>query len=412
MTIAIIIIFCTLLLIAYLFDLTSSRTMIPSVILLLITGWIVRQITGFIGMELPDFDPVLPIFGTIGLILIVLESALDLKLDRSKKSLITKSSLGAVLPMMALGFILAGMFYYFGGYTFQASLTNALPFVVISSTIALPSVRDLPQKDKDFVVYESSLSEIIGVLFFNFVALNTVYDLVSIGNFWLQIAIITVISFLATIALSFLLSKIEHEIKFGPIILLVILIYAVSKIYHLPALVFILMFGLFLANLDKIEGMKWIQRFRPELLDREVKKLKALVAEAAFVIKALFFLLFGYLIEAAQLFDSETLLWSVSIVVIIYFLRFIQLKISRSPLQPLLFVAPRGLITILLFLSISPAKRILLVNKSLVIQVIVLTTLIMMFGLMLSQRRHKKLERREELFDEAEYDEFLKLSEK
>lgn len=383
--------------------------MVPSVIMLLLTGWIVRQITEFAGIQLPNFDPVLPVFGTIGLILIVLESALDLKLDRSKRGLITRSAVGALLPMMALGFILAGMFQFFGGYSLKASLTNAIPFVIISSAIAIPSVRDLSKADKDFVVYESSFSEILGVLFFNFVALNTVYDLVSIGNFWLQLGIITLVSFLATIGLSFMLRKINHEIKFGPIILLVILIYAISKVYHLPALVFILMFGLFLANIDKIEGMKSIQKFRPELLNQEVQKFKALVAEAAFVIKALFFLLFGYLIEAAQLFDSETLLWSVVIVGIIYVLRIIQLKASRLPLQPLLFVAPRGLITILLFLSISPAQRIFLVNKSMIIQVIVMTTLIMMIGLMLEQRKRKKLEKKISVASDDEFEEILKL---
>lgn len=409
MTIAIIIVFCALLLIAYLFDLTSSKTLVPSVIMLLLTGWIVRQISIFSGVALPDFDPVLPVFGTMGLILIVLESALDLKLDRSKKGLITRSSLGALFPMLALAFILAAMFYTFGGYSMKASLTNAIPFVIISSAIAIPSVRDLSKSDRDFVIYESSFSEILGVLFFNFVALNSVYDLQSIGNFWLQIGMITGISFLATIALAYMLSKIEHEIKFGPIILLVILIYAVSKVYHLPALVFILMFGLFLANLDKIEGMKWIQRFKPELLNKEVQKFKALVAEAAFVIKALFFLLFGYLIEARQLFDSETLLWSVAIVAIIYLLRFMQIKLSGLPLIPLWFVAPRGLITILLFLSIAPGQQIPLVNKSMIIQVIVLTTLLMMMGLMRSQRKRKKQAAKEKFISEAEYEELLKI---
>jgi hypothetical protein len=40
--------------------------------------------------------------------------------------------------------------------------------------------------------------------------------------------------------LSFLLNKIQHHIKFVPIVLLIILIYEISKIFHLPALIFIL----------------------------------------------------------------------------------------------------------------------------------------------------------------------------
>lgn len=392
MTTAIIIIFCVLLLIAYLFDLTSSKTLIPSVILLLLTGWIVRQITNFLEIKLPDFEGVLPIFGTIGLILIVLEGALELEFNKSKIGLITKSSIGALLPMVGLAFLLAFFFQYFGNYSFKDSLTNAIPFCVISSAIAIPSVRDLSSSDRGFVIYESSFSEILGVLFFNFIALNEMFDLESFGNFGLQILIIVVVSFLATIGLSFMLSKIEHQIKFVPIILLVILIYAVSKVYHLPALVFILMFGLFIGNLDELKNFNWIQRFRPEELDREVQKFKELVAEAAFLIKALFFLLFGYLIETAQLFNPQTFIWSIAIVFFIFVFRTIQIKLSGLSVMPLLFVAPRGLITILLFLSIPQAQKIFLVNRSLIIQVIVISTLLMMVGLMLTHRKRKKME--------------------
>jgi hypothetical protein len=92
--------------------------------------------------------------------------------------------------------------------------------------------------------------------------------------------------------------------------------------------------------------------------------------------------LFGYLLETSEILNTHTLLLSGGIVAIIFIFRIIQLKISRLPLKPLLFVSPRGLITILLFLSIVPAQHLMLVNKSLIVQVIILTALIMMFGLM------------------------------
>ena len=59
------------------------------------------------------------------------------------------------------------------------------------------------------------------------------------------------------------------------------------------------------------------------------------------------------------------------------------------PLFPLLFVAPRGLITILLFLGIAPEHSILLVNKSLIIQVILMTAIIMMLGLMITAKQRQ-----------------------
>jgi potassium/hydrogen antiporter len=382
MTVTIIITFCVLLLVAYVFDLTSSRTKIPSVIFLLLLGWSVRQLTVWFDMELPDFSAVLPGLGTIGLILIVLEGSLELELNRSKFGVIRKSFFGALAPMLALAFLFAFTIKHFGGFGLKISLTNAIPLCVISSAIAIPSVRNLSKPNREFVIYESSLSDILGVLIFNFLALNETIDNYSFRNFGLQLLIIVIVSFIATIGLSFLLNKIEHHIKFVPIILLVVLIYEVSKIFHLPGLVFILIFGLSIGNIDELKRFKWIEKFRPDELNKEVKKFRELTIEAAFLVRALFFLLFGYLIKTSEVLNADTFLWALGIVCCIFVFRAIQLKLSRLPLQPLLFVAPRGLITILLFLSIAPTQTIPLVNKSLIIQVIILTALIMMIGLM------------------------------
>ena len=386
----IIIALCLLLLVAYLFDLTASRTQIPSVILLLVLGWFVREATLLLDIEIPDLSSTLPILGTIGLILIVLEGSLELELNKTKIGLIKKSSLGAFLPLVVLAFSLAYMMHYYGGYSFKDCLTNAIPFCVISSAIAIPSVRNLSKDQKEFIIYESSLSDIFGVIFFNFVAFNATFGLETFGYFCLELLIIIVISFVATILLSFLLNKIDHHIKFVPIILLIILIYEISKIWHLPALIFILVFGLSIGNLDELKGYKWTQSFRLDLLNKEVSKFKELIIEATFLVRALFFLLFGYLIKTSEIINTDTLGWAVIIVLILFVLRFIQLKVSKIPLSPLLFVAPRGLITILLFLTIAPESTIDIVNKSLIIQVILLTAITMMLGLMITAKKGDK----------------------
>ena len=401
----IIITFCVLLLVAYLFDLTSSKTKIPSVILLLLLGWIVRQMTNFLLIDLPDFSMVLPILGTIGLILIVLEGALELELNQSKISLIKKSSLGAFFPLIALSFIIAYLLQYYGGYPFKTCLSNAIPFAVISSAIAIPSVRNLSTSKREFVTYESSLSDIFGVVFFNFVLYNTNFGASTFGYFFLQIIIIIVISFLATILLSFLLNKIDHHIKFVPIILLTILIYEISKMYHLPALLFILIFGLSINNFDELKRYKWSERFRPDSLTKEVDKFRELNIEAAFVVRALFFLLFGYLLETSEILNPDTFIWAVGIVAIIFSIRALQLYLSKIPLMPLLFVAPRGLITILLFLTLDASQDIPLVNKSLIIQVILLTAFLMMFGILATSKKlelqHQEEEKEKSSGDDA-----------
>ncbi|HRI00762.1 MAG TPA: cation:proton antiporter [Saprospiraceae bacterium] len=381
MTAAIIIFICILLLLAYVFDVSSPLTKIPSVILLLILGWSVRQFTLGLNVHIPDLNPLLPFLGTIGLILIVLEGALELELNQSKINVIKKSTFLALLPMLLFAFGLAYFIYFWTNVSFKLALINAIPFSVISSAIAIPSVRNLREIDREFIIYESSLSDIFGVLFFNFIALNEVINGGTFGTFFIQLLIIIVISFVAVLGLSFLLSRIKHHITFAPIILMVILIYAVSKYYHLPGLIFILVFGLFLGNLDELKNFKWIDKLRPEKLNKEIIKFKEITTEATFLVRALFFIIFGFLIEIKDIMNIDTFLWAGGIVIFILALRWLFVSITKLPKSPLLFIAPRGLITILLFLSIIPDQSITLINKSLVIQTIVLSVIVMMFGL-------------------------------
>jgi Kef-type K+ transport system membrane component KefB len=377
----IIISICVLLLFAYVFDLTSSKTKIPSVILLLLLGSAARYTATYFEWQVPNLFPLLPVFGTVGLILIVLEGTLDLKLNKTKLPIIKKSFLVAFIPIVLLGVFLALLFHYIGNFSFKQSLANAIPLCVISSSIAIPSARNMNENNREFIIYESSLSDILGVLFFNFIALNEIINGVSVLHFIFEVIVICLISFVATGILSVLLNRIEHHVKFIPIMILVILIYAISKEYHLPALIFILIFGLFLSNLQEIKKIKGLGTLNTEKLEIEVVRFHELVAEATFLIRALFFLLFGYLIQLEELLNQQTLVLTLIIIAAILLIRWIVLKLFSIPLNPLLFIAPRGLITILLFLSLPASQNISIVNNSLMTQIVVISALIMMIGL-------------------------------
>jgi hypothetical protein len=58
------------------------------------------------------------------------------------------------------------------------------------------------------------------------------------------------------------------------------------------------------------------------------------------------------------------------------------LLVFRVPPWTVLFIAPRGLINILLFISIPVGMQLDVAGRSLIIQVIVLCALVMMFGMM------------------------------
>lgn len=100
---------CLLLLFAYIFDLSASKTKIPSVILLLLLGWGVHQIILIFNIKVIDLSSMLPILGTVGLILIVLEGSLELELNKSKAHLIKQSFWAALIPMVLISFLVASM---------------------------------------------------------------------------------------------------------------------------------------------------------------------------------------------------------------------------------------------------------------------------------------------------------------
>ncbi len=353
--------------------------------MLLAFCYLVKQLCTLFGVVLFDLRGVLPILGTIGLVLIVLEGALELELSSEKLPLISKSIWVALLPIVVISFGVAFTMHYCFGYGLHRALANAIPLSIISSSIAIPSTRNFSAHQREFVVYESSISDILGVIFFNFITQNTSFGVLSFGVFVVELILIVVISFVATGALSFMLSRLQHHVKFVPIMFLVILIYEISKVFHLPSLVFILVFGLFLNNLDKIKHLHFIQKLKPRVLRKEVAKFKELTIESTFLIRALFFLLFGYLIETEELIATDTLTWSVGITAAIFLSRILILKIAKVKLMPLVFVAPRGLITILLFLSLAPHLHIPLISRPMIIQIIVLCALVLMAGALLNK---------------------------
>lgn len=380
MTSAIIITFCVLLLIAYLFDVTSSRTKIPSVILLLVLGWLLKEISHIFKISIPDISFSLPLLGTIGLILIVLDGTLELEIEKGKLRSIAQPLIGSLFSVIFLSVLLSFLFMKLGAADFRSALLYAVPFSIISSAIAIPSTRSMCRENREFVVYDTSFSDILGVVFFSYLAYSSSFSIGSVTFFIAQIIFMIFISVAASAGLSYLLGRMRHQIKFIPIILLIMLIYSLAELYHLPALIFILIFGLTIANLQRLTKLPLISKFFFGSIEKEVTRFKEINAEATFLIRSLFFLVFGFMIETSEILDPGTLKLAFFIVFIILTIRAFQLKITGNKLFPLLFIVPRGLITILLFMSITTANKIPFITENLILQIIVISSALMILG--------------------------------
>ena len=391
-TLIILFVFPLLIIFSYLFDAFARKTKFPAVILLMFTGIITRIITSANGYdELGFLDSLIPVLGTIGLILIVLEGALELEIKKEKLPLILKGFFAALVILILNIFALQWVFYNLFKMDSQLAILSAIPLAIISSAVAIPSSAGLLNKDREFVVYESTFSDILGIMIFNyalrqFEAQQPLIGTTPLFSLFLQILGVVVISLAITYVLFRLMRHIDHHVKFFLILALLILVYAFGKLFHLPALVTIFIFGIFLSNVKSL-----LPQFLKNYLDldqteKELREFHILTAESTFIVRTFFFLFFGFSIQIFDFNSVKPLLYGLLIILIMLVLRYIYFTATTLKIKPnsIVYMSPRGLISILLFIQLKEVKFIdlstSLIDERVLLIVILASMLVMLIG--------------------------------
>ena len=378
---------CSLVIFSYVFDLVAGRTKVPSALLLLTLGIALQLLANSMGYVPLPLLSLLPVLGTIGLILIVLEGALELRFDPQKLGPIARSFASAVLGLGLSVAAMATFIVVVEGASIHTGLITAVPLGVISSAIAIPSVRGLHRSKKEFIVYESSFSDILGVMLFNFVEQKqgfTVGSAVSLGS---ELVLILLIAAASCLLLLYVLGHISHHVKFFLLITILVLIYSVGKLVHLPSLVVVLLFGLFLNNTDLIKHAVFSRLFIYPGFRSDLHLFSQLTAESAFIIRTFFFLIFGFTIELGALTHTAAVLHGVIFLTVILALRYAVLRlVAKEHVMPEVFVAPRGLISIVLFLSVPVEETIPGYRSGLLFFIVLVSCVLMSFGLIHEHR--------------------------
>ena len=374
---------------SYLFDAFARKTKFPAVILLLLTGVLIRVITSANGYEDFEFlNDLIPVLGTIGLILIVLEGALELEINRQKLPTILKGFLSAIVILLLNIVVISWLFNYFLGMELHTATIFATPLSIISSAVAIPSAANLLNQDKEFVVYESTFSDILGIVIFNYAIRQAesgqpMIAIESIVGLGLQILGIVVISTLITYVLFRLLQNIEHHVKFFLILSLLILVYAIGKFFHLPALLTIFIFGVFLSNIKELLPKFLLRYFQLNHSEKGLHEFHILTAESTFIVRTFFFLFFGFSIVISDFDSFMPLIYGVLVFAIMFLIRYLYFFLTSFKLKPtvLLYMSPRGLISILLFLQIKNLEIIKIENSVIderILLVVILTSMFVM----------------------------------
>ena len=407
-TLSILIVLPLLVIFSYLFDAIARKTKFPSVILLMFTGIIIRAITNLYGFtDFAFLNKLIPVLGTVGLILIVLEGALELDIKREKLPVILKGFFAAALILILNIIAVSWAFENILNLEHKTAIIFAIPLAIISSAVAIPSAAGLLNREKEFVVYESTFSDILGIMIFNyairqFESNQTLISAESIVALGLQIIGVIVVSLIITYLLFQLLQKIEHHVKFFLILALLVLVYAFGKFFHLPALVTIFIFGLFLSNVKALLP-GFMQRYLDlNQTEKGLHEFHILTAESTFLVKTFFFLFFGFSISLVEFSSVTPFIYGVlifGIMLLIRYLYFIATTFKIKP-SPIVYMSPRGLISILLFLQIKEVTFIntaaSIIDEQVLLVVILASMLTMTLGTMKKSKQDSELESSED----------------
>ncbi len=376
---------CMIVMLSYLFNIISDKTRIPSVLWLLATGILLKFLdqTGMVSPAI--IDKSVEVLGTIGLIMIILEAALDLHIEKEKIGLIIRAFSSALVILVVSSLSIAYLITGWLDESFINSLIYATPLSIVSSAIIIPSVGKLKPEKKEFLIYEASFSDILGILYFNYLigtdqySLN--YGLLYVGEMLLSM----LVSVGVAVFLIFILHKIDIKLKFFLIFSVLIALYSFGKLIHLPSLLIILFFGLIINNRQLLQIAPKIDKLFPN--NRRFKTLedqtKTITLETSFVVRTFFFILFGYSIDLEKLAQKEVLIVGGLIVLTLVFIRFVYFSFQnpKESTLPELFLMPRGLITILLFYNIPDEFKLSGFNNGILFFVILVTSFMMMIGL-------------------------------
>lgn len=376
---------CGLIILSYLFSVLNKATRIPSVLLLLGTGILLRYLADAYQIPFQMPRAVTEILGTVGLIMIVMEAGLDLEITKEKLPLIRNSFLSALVIFIVSSLSVAGILHWWlSDVTFISCLVYAIALSVVSSAIVLPSVHHLSHEKKEFLIYEASFSDVLGIMLFNFFAVGQVIDFQSTTWFIASIPIALILSVVVCFGLMLLLVKNRVDVRFFLVFAVLVVVYIGGKSMQLPSLLTILMFALVINNWELMRWQPLKHYFSDDRVNEMAAFLKSITAESAFLIRTFFFVIFGFSIDLAFLKNPDVLMLGSIIVVALLALRFIYLRIvHKYDLFPELFYIPRGLITVLLFYKIPDSHRLDAFDEGVLFFVILATTFIMMIGSLL-----------------------------
>jgi len=299
--------------------------------------------------------------------------------------LIGRSLLIALLCLLVSSTGIAALLQLFIPMSFAIAMLYATPLAIMSSAIIIPSVAGLIGHKREFMVYESAFSDILGIMVFYFIIsmLESGGKVASI-QFGGSLLVTIIVAIVASYLLVFLFKDMKGHVKLFLLIAILLLLYSAGKLLHLSPLLIILIFGMALSNHKTVFKIfrNDLQQGKDDPIEKIEKEFHLITLETAFVVRTFFFVIFGMTIDLASLVNLDVFIISMLVLVILYAVRFVFLKsLLKGTITPELWIAPRGLITILLFFAIPVEYLQEGFSSGVLLYVIIISSIIMTLGL-------------------------------
>ncbi|HTC62706.1 MAG TPA: cation:proton antiporter [Candidatus Saccharimonadales bacterium] len=381
-----------LLVLAFVANRMFRWTRIPDVVVLMATGVVIGPILGW---ARPDqFKDVTHAFGTLALILILFEGGLDLNIRETLSHFPGGLLFGAfayALSTFSVGFVVSASF----GISRADGLLAGAVVGCTSSTIVLPVLQQWKSGKavKIILLLESTLGDILGVLTVGFLIGTHHAGHSAVGDFlagfFSQVAISLGVSFLIGLSWSRLLPYLSEQ-QFWQVLTfsMVLLLYAGTESLGGSGLLAVLGFGLTLSNLSGGHSSVVPTLFQLSQGGGEThEQILNFHAELSFLVRTFFFVLIGVVVELSGLRPIWLLLLGVTGA--IFLARWISIQLCRwswSELGPadrekILWMLPRGLITIVLALEVVEVRgQSMSFLSPMAFAVILVTNLLLVFG--------------------------------
>jgi Na+:H+ antiporter len=379
-----------LLVLAFLANRVFRLTGIPDVVLLMALGVILGPVLGLIRPG--SLTNTTHLLGTLAIILVLFEGALELDLRDTLRHFPGSLLLALLAYVFSTGLVAAIVSYALGLPLLSGLLVGAA-LGCTSSTVVLPVLQQMKVEEPARVtlVLEASWGDVLAVL-----TVSVLLDLHQSGG---PLALGLALSVLRQVGVALLFSvaagvlwsrllRVLTEQRFWQVLTfsLVLVLYAGMEALGANGLIAVLGFGLTLANFPGIDPALGF-RHRYTAVAESQQALLTFHSELAFLVRTFFFVLIGAVAQLQTFFEHPLLM--AGTVAALFLARWLAVHASRwswrgvgkQGREAILWMLPRGLITVVLAIEATEARgKELSFLPALAFAVILATNLLVLLG--------------------------------